>query len=239
MTTTQLLITLSVCGVAVILLTLVGALYVHSRLRRREYELACMYAWHTTALHHYLQPKVPLPEAGGWALSPDLLSFLVRHIEAERPRHAVELGSGLSTVVLGRAMKNVGGCLTSIEADTEYLARTRVLLDAEGLDNVTLIHAPITPRDGFRWYDHDAMKELAPIDLLLVDGPPTLTCPLARYPALPFFWSLLREGAAIVMDDADRRSEQQTVARWRKDHPKLSLTHLPLYRSPALLRKPG
>jgi predicted O-methyltransferase YrrM len=178
--------------------------------------------WHTMSLLLCLQPKTPLPAAAGWALSPDLLAFLVRHIDVHRPNHIVELGSGLSTVILGLALKKTGGRLTSIESDGHYLQETRTLLDAEGLDNVKLLHIPLGEWQGHVWYEPERLESIKDIDVLLVDGPPGSIGKLARYPALPVFRPVLNKGAIVILDDTNRAAEKEITKRWIREYPDMT-----------------
>ena len=52
------------------------------------------------------------------------------------------------------------------------------------------------------------------IDLLVVDGPPGLLRPQARYPALPVLRERLSPGASILLDDTHRADEREIVRRW-------------------------
>ena len=58
-----------------------------------------------------------------------------------------------------------------------------------------------------------------PIDLLLVDGPPAYVdgYGLARYPALPVLAHRLGAGATVILDDVERRGEQQILRHWERE----------------------
>ena len=60
------------------------------------------------------------------------------------------------------------------------------------------------------------------IDMLLVDGPPGMTGPLARYPALPVFYEYLNNDAVIFLDDGVREDENKIMQRWLQEFPDLS-----------------
>lgn len=137
----------------------------------------------------------------------------------------VECGSGVSTLYIGRLLRQCGaGHLLSVEHDAGWAALITDLLRREGLeDYVTLIHAPLQPSPFTEvvgdWYDTTTInKHLADpaIDLLLVDGPPAFTPQLqqARYPALPFFRPHLAAGGAVFLDDAGREGEQFILNQW-------------------------
>jgi predicted O-methyltransferase YrrM len=171
-------------------------------------------------------PREPLPIVGGWALGPVGLLWLVDHIEQTAPRVVVECGSGTSTLWIANALRQQGhGHLVALEHSDEFAGKTRAVLAAHGLEDwATVRHAPLvdteTPRGTFRWYDVEP-DELGDIDLLLVDGPPGTTGPLARYPALPRLGGRLNAGAHVLVDDVQRADEQESVAHWLEEDRRL------------------
>lgn len=175
----------------------------------------------------------PLPATRGFAAAPDLLVELVRTLDRTRPQVVVELGSGVSTVVLAARLKALGsGRVIAVEHDPDYARQTRDELAFQGLADVaTVIEAPLGPiRVGEAdriWYQVPPGVLPSGIGLLLVDGPPAATGPLARYPALPLLRDRLAPGAVVLVDDAVRADEQEMVARWQAETPGLDVERLP------------
>jgi predicted O-methyltransferase YrrM len=174
-----------------------------------------------------LQPytqRLPLPMGGGWALTGDSAAILVREALLRQPRTVLELGSGVSTLLLGQVLREAGGGrLLSIDHDPVWAERTRRQVELLGLDEfVTVVDAPLKPVvvDGqnYDWYDiaPDQLAGLGTVDLLLVDGPPPASHqPLgARYPAVPLLRSRLSPGALVFVDDAKRATVSATIDRW-------------------------
>lgn len=171
------------------------------------------------ALYVELQLDTGLPPTRGWSASPDFLLLLARHAKDARPETVVECGSGTSTVVLARCMQlNGSGHVYSLEHEAEFVEATRAELKRLGLsDWATVLHAPLRPHDlngkTWPWYAHENLPELT-IDMLVIDGPPITTGPLARYPAGPILFPRLSTGATIFIDDAARDHDEQTLERW-------------------------
>ncbi|WP_277209333.1 class I SAM-dependent methyltransferase [Isoptericola croceus] len=170
-------------------------------------------------------PRAPLPDVGGWAMDPGSLLWMVDHVARKQAGLVVECGSGTSTVWLARAVQESGGHLVTLEHSEEYLAATRAQLEAHDVaDVVDLRHAPLVPttteRGEYTWYGVDTTG-LDGIDLLLVDGPPGTTGPLARYPAMPTFADSLADGAVVVVDDVSRADERDMVEHWLAEQPRL------------------
>ena len=84
----------------------------------------------------------------GWALAPDALRLLAALVAELRPRHVVEFGSGVSTLVLARAAASSdGSAISSVDHDPVYVARTATLLQGqEGEELVSLQLAPLVAR---------------------------------------------------------------------------------------------
>jgi predicted O-methyltransferase YrrM len=195
-------------------------------------------------LRSELQLAHPLPPTRGFAAAPDALLQLVRLIDRLSPEHVVETGSGVSTIVIARRLQQRGrGHLTSLEHLTEHAQRTRLELSAQGLTDVAeVIDAPLEAltlgERAWSWYRLPAALPAA-IDLLFVDGPPSGTGPMARYPALPMLVDRLAPGAAILVDDGDRPDEQEMVQRWQAERTDLSVSRLALAKGAWLLELPG
>jgi predicted O-methyltransferase YrrM len=186
-----------------------------------------------------IRPRVPLPPFGGYAVRADFATLLVMEASKHRPACVVELGSGLSTLILGYALEGWNGHLWSIEHEADYARRTRAAVVQHELDeHVTVLHAPLEPWDpaGRPWYGRGWLGDLPPIDLLVVDGPPGTLCPMSRYPALPVLAPHLAPGAVIVVDDAAREDERAMVRRWLDDHPAVTATDVETEQGAVVLR---
>lgn len=140
----------------------------------------------------------------------------------------LELGSGASTVVLARLLRELGGgALVAVEHDMRWADRIRHQLAHERLDAASVVFAPMGPhRDGWddaEWYAEAVLTAALPdrpLDVLVVDGPPAWQpgTEHARYPALPVLAGRLAPGAAVVLDDVERAGEQAVLERWRAEH---------------------
>lgn len=198
-------------------------------------------------LRETLRLDGPLRPTRGWAAAPDMLVELVSAIDRHRPGLVVELGSGVSTVVMARRLQQLGhGRLVTFEHDGDFARATREALEMHSLtDVVQLVVAPLGP---VRQDDRDLVWYQVPpdvlgsssdaIDMLFVDGPPGRSGPLARYPALPLLRHLLAPGARILVDDADRPGEAEAVRRWHAEVDGLEVNHLPLEKGAYLIRMP-
>ncbi|MCO5058375.1 MAG: class I SAM-dependent methyltransferase [Rhizobiaceae bacterium] len=181
-------------------------------------------------LRQLLKFDLPLPATRGWAASPDFLLHLYQHVATHRPKTVVELGSGVSTLVVAAALaaNGDGGRLYSLDHDGAYAEATLKLVAQHGFPNVaTVYHAPLAPwkparptelGEEWQWYAVPrTVKSLKAIDLLVVDGPPKTTGPHARYPAVPHFHGRLAPDGVVLLDDARRSDEQATAQAWSRE----------------------
>ncbi len=154
-----------------------------------------------------LKLSAPLPPSRGWAASPDFLLTLAHVTKRVKPRLTVELGSGVSSLVLA---KSGAKKIVSLDHSEEFGNQTRDMLASHGVRGVDIrIHELESYAGKYKWYARSTFKNLAKIDLLVIDGPPSSTNPDARYPALEHLIPLLSAKATIVLDDVDREEERK------------------------------
>jgi predicted O-methyltransferase YrrM len=194
-----------------------------------------------TSLERLLDLPTALPSMRGWAGSPDFLLALAEELQVKGPATVLECSSGVSTVVAARCLqRSGGGHVYSLEHDPVYAEKTRNLLKRYGLqDWATLIDAPLKDSDGRgAWYSLDRLPaDMPPVDVLVIDGPPVDTAPLARYPALPRLAPRMAPNCVLMLDDADRAPEMAAVAQWLKDFPAFALSRPPCEKGLAVLRR--
>lgn len=169
------------------------------------------------------QILTPLQVAGGYlpwtsgSMRPAAMVAVCNEVVHGARERIVECGSGASTVLLARLLRERGGGrLTAIEHDGHWAALVAEQLRREGLDSIArVLHAPLGGEP--EWY---AAAELAAVpdevDLLIVDGPPAFYpgTGTSRAPALPWFEQRLTADAAVFLDDLDRPGERHVIATW-------------------------
>ncbi|MEM5432669.1 hypothetical protein [Cupriavidus oxalaticus] len=190
-----------------------------------------------------IQRWLPLDDSAldfhGWPISPDLGIFLLGKIHEEKYDLIIEFGSGTSTVLFARAVAQMslehrgelsaGKRVVSFEHDRAYHDKTLKLLKSRDLVSyVNLIHSPLLDHEdsGAKYLHYDCASSLRQIAqhnegrdlsiLVLVDGPPELTCKNARYPAIPkIFDHLGKHRIDVVLDDANRPAEKEAIKMWK------------------------
>lgn len=185
----------------------------------------------------------PTPALRGWAASPDVIVFLTRELRRTRPSVVVECGSGASTVWMAMAARTAGieTRIVALEHEAVYAAETRRLLVECGVDHLAEVRdAPLVPLsipdyDG-PWYDRAALEDLHDIGLMFVDGPPGITHPMARFPALPLMREQLSPTATVVLDDLIRDEEQSIAELWTDLYPEFSVERIQFEKGAAAFR---
>ena len=195
------------------------------------------------SLFSMLQPRDSLPYMTEWAATPELALALLGEIRHTQPDSIVEIGSGISTIISSYGLqKNGQGKVFSLDHDQVYAQKTREQLKRHGVEvYAEVVDAPLVTRqiNGSSWQWYDINSDVIPdkIDLLLVDGPPVKTDAMARYPALPLLHERLSEHAAIILHDAHRPSEKQTLQKWQQQFPEFSCETVDSEKGIALLRR--
>jgi predicted O-methyltransferase YrrM len=158
----------------------------------------------------------------------DFASIVERHVVAGADT-IVELGSGVSTLLIAALLAARGsGHLYSVDHDGYYAEETLLRLEQLGLTAwVTMITAPLTEhRFAFGevvWYSSTDLVGLdKPIDLVVVDGPPSQV-PRARWPAMHYLYDALSSRAVILLDDGRRGPERATALAWAREYRDLEL----------------
>jgi len=173
-----------------------------------------------------LQPFIPYPPFGGWAIGGDCAQRLVSLIFSMRPRRILEAGSGLSTILAAQCLERIGGdgLVISLEHEKKWLEETRSGLAQHGLSHRAHVHhTPLVDvelgQEKFSWYDLSSAELPDEVGFIFIDGPPKAVGPSARYPALPLLHDRLSGGGVILMDDAARTEERSAIDRWKSEFP--------------------
>ena len=184
------------------------------------------------SIYSTIKPKTSLPEMRGWACAPDILKYLMDTVLIKKPQQIVEVGCGVSTIILGYTLKLLGsGKIFSFEHDRKYADKMRDNIINHGLkDFITILDAPLIEHNiseqTWLWYDVNLLDITSPIDLLFIDGPPRKIQELSRYPALTLLQSKLSEYTIIILDDGNRDDEKEIVTKWKEQYSQLSYKYL-------------
>lgn len=182
-----------------------------------------------------------IPPTRSWAASPDLLLALCELVKKSRPKLIVELGSGLSTLVLAKSIPaNMRTKIISIDHSDEYAQKTRDLLKEHRIKNAQIRVAPLRPHiSGGQWYEVSSIKDIKRVDFLLIDGPPGSKDANARKPALKEFINKLSPNCIVVIDDVTRQGERELAEAFGKALPQHKLEFLNHEKGTAVLTPRG
>ncbi len=148
-------------------------------------KLLFFFASQTSELH--------LKKLGGWALDIDTAQLLTRIVKITSPINVLEFGSGTSTVILGRALREFpNSLLYSVEDEIEFLSETQNFLELNKLSNVELVHAPLQKN----WYAEGPLESFPIFDLIFIDGPKE-----NRINSIDFIESHSKDTTIFVIDD--------------------------------------
>lgn len=195
--------------------------------------------------NYLLSGKQPL-NFHGWPISPDIALFLIEKIELNNYDLVMEFGSGTSTILFANALKNKRKKSknskkirqVSFDHNEKYYNQTRKSLKSNKLlKGVELIHAPLEEcklnEEMFMYYScREKFQELKDDEsiqsiLVLVDGPPGATGPLARFPALSYLLEAFKgKRIHLVLDDYNREEEKNIAKKWEQSLEKMSMSFI-------------
>jgi predicted O-methyltransferase YrrM len=199
--------------------------------------------WRAHLTHVLDWPFGALPATRHWVASPDLLVHLARAVLDRRPGVVVECGSGVSTLVIARALQlNGSGRVHALECVPPFAEMTRERIGRAGLsDLVEVVDAQLVPagEGGPLWYDAPSVAALPdPIDLIFVDGPQSRDG-ASRAPVLDGLLPRLAPGGAVLFDDARRPDMEALRKQIRRRFPDWVQTRLPAEKGALLFVRPG
>ncbi|MEN1960940.1 class I SAM-dependent methyltransferase [Luteimonas sp. MJ246] len=241
----MLAISLVALSVSILILVFIIAVQTLQRYRRKAnlfFEYLPRHIWNTASLQKLVGSPLPLPPPTGWAADSDLLVELSRLVALNKPNLVVELGSGLSTVVIAATLRSNGsGRVISVEHDASYAHSTQQSLKMAGLDALVEIRvAALEEQRGVSstvWYglSDESFPEL--VDLVFVDGPPAELGNNIRESALNYFWPRLAANGSLIFDDARRPEENTFIERWLRGHPEALIQHPLTLKGCAIISK--
>jgi predicted O-methyltransferase YrrM len=158
------------------------------------------------------------------AMRPSTILHILNEIFINDRRSIIEFGSGVSTIYLAWAAKQLEANVISIEENESWASKIRAHVENIGAGGVCHVQAiGRKPLDGkgykSYWYDVDQVNNIIgdrTFDVVIVDGPTAFQAGQehARRPAIDVLQRNLSENYAIFLDDALRPGEQQALAAW-------------------------
>ena len=129
----------------------------------------------------------------------------------------LEIGSGLTTLVLATLAGLRGVPVWTLEHDEEYFRNTEAKLKRFNLTNVHLTLAPLKDYGDFCWYDPTLDALPRNFGLVVADGPPG-DVKGGRFGLLPLLRSHFAPGVVILLDDAERTQEKAALRKWMSEY---------------------
>jgi hypothetical protein len=195
---------------------------------RRDLRVAHGEIEETRALVALQEPRfaIPLPWSN-WALPPRGLLEVLKTVQQFESPTVVDCGSGVSTLHLARAIREIGrGRVIALEQDADWATYIQRMLERNGLESwAKIVVAPVEScvicDRQTAWYTlpDQAIAADTRIDIVVVDGPRGRDGEVSRLGALPRLWDRLSERGAVFLDDTNRPDEQEICRVWRERYP--------------------
>ena len=138
-----------------------------------------------------------------WAVSTKFLTTLSILAE-EATTSILELGSGLTTLILGAITKQQ---VFVLEQNLEWAKKAQEWVGKMGWDHVFIYHCDIIEYDGFQWFD--IPENLPSFDLVICDAP---TRDIGRGGMKSVVGNKLKKGCKIMIDDI--HTEESALKEW-------------------------
>lgn len=138
-----------------------------------------------------------------WTASPQYI-YLIKYFRKCKSS-VIELGSGLTTVILSVLSERYEKKFLSIENDYRFYLNTKKILSKFNLGS-NIVYRELKNYGRYEWYDISKIT-LNKIDLVICHGPPKNT--KGGRIGIINLLGFLRNNAIIVFDDANRKSEKK------------------------------
>lgn len=165
----------------------------------------------------------------GYSGTVRLLRHICRTMRRRSSATILECGSGASTLLMGILARRYNCRVISLEHDAAWALHMQTLLQRFGLERANVFHAPLRSygKGEYQWYTWPTTLTELTFSVVVCDGPPART-PGGRFGLLPVVESSLADDCLIILDDTQRRSERETIARWRERCSLHTRSHLAL-----------
>lgn len=145
--------------------------------------------------------------------------LLHRYVTELRPRRILEFGTGMTTLVMAAAMREIGtGHVVTVDHIDKFSKETQADLPAECRPFVDFVVTYTEPDDfdgttGLHYHDYP----VGDFDLLYVDGPSLLIIGRAQFPGTDIFRAALQNGRSLDII-TDRRLQTLNFFSMYTDH---------------------
>ncbi|WP_143959150.1 class I SAM-dependent methyltransferase [Litoribacter populi] len=152
-----------------------------------------------------------------YSISFQTLQHLANDIVVYRPKTILEIGSGLSTIIINNLLKelNYDVKFFSVDQDLGWQKTLSKTCDLVLFKHFDLINSNSFSFDGTgTWFDIPSNSELLSMkfDLILVDGPKGHESKFARYGIVNFISDRLNPNSIMYIDDTHREDEDLIVS---------------------------
>jgi hypothetical protein len=164
---------------------------------------------------------------GPMTFLPYRAEYLVNEVIKRPPRAVLEVGAGLSTLLLAALGTRYGFSVFSLENYAGSVGYVRHLLAGTGLDERVqlqvcgLVRKRYTDGHPYWWYGADLAQAHSKFDFVFIDGP--MKTLVGRNGALPEVAPYLAVQNRIYMDDSNMEGGKLCLREWKKYFPSLQI----------------
>lgn len=146
----------------------------------------------------------------GWSIGRKGAAKILELLDAQKPKLLLDVGSGLSTILMAAWAADNDAVVVSLEHERKYADQTQKYLNKYNLTADLRINQLKETEHGF-FYDTELPDG---IDFALIDGPPGT---IGREGTFYSIYPHLNPNFLVILDDAQRKHESEMLEQWKRD----------------------
>lgn len=156
----------------------------------------------------------------GYTLSFQEIQHIANDIVIHRPATILEIGSGLSTIILSNLISELGYKpeFYSIDQDASWQKHLQGYCKNVYFYNFEIGLNSEFAVEGGRWFEipQNSLLREKKYDLIIIDGPKGYESKFARFGIVNFLKERLNETSIVFLDDTDREDEKFILKQMRE-----------------------
>ncbi|WBL41312.1 class I SAM-dependent methyltransferase [Algoriphagus halophytocola] len=156
----------------------------------------------------------------GYTLSFQEIQHIANDIVIHRPATILEVGSGLSTIILSNLISELGYNPEFISIDQDSSWQKHLEEQCENVDfyNFEIGSNSEFAKDGGKWFElpKSSLLREKKYDLVIIDGPKGYESQFARFGIVYFLKERVNETSIVFLDDTDREDENYILEQMKE-----------------------
>lgn len=157
----------------------------------------------------------------GYSLSFQAIQHIANDIVISKPQTILEIGSGLSTIILSNFISELDYNPEFISIDQDPAWQKHLQSQCQNVDfyDFDITSNSEFAMEGNKWFEipEDSMLRRKKYDLAIIDGPKGSESKYSRFGIVNFLKEKITESTIIFLDDTDREDEKFILQQMKED----------------------